>query len=114
MTNDEIIRSLVCLAVGFIGGYIVSVLINKFRWSVKPFAVVVGIALWILATVARIVNPDINLGVVFDITVGAVIGNAVGFNFGNLLGRKVVEEIVTTDTHTTTTKTNDTNNETKA
>lgn len=66
-------------------GYLLALALNKFKWQIRTFVIIVGTMLWGFIMIARVLNPSLNIGVIFDLIMGGIIGNAVGFNFGGLL-----------------------------
>lgn len=81
---------LLALAIGFLVGalvgYVLCLKINKLNWNIKPFIVIPTLFLWVIVMIARLINPEINIGITFDLIVGGVLGSSMNFNFGELIG----------------------------
>lgn len=84
MENEKLIWGLGGFVVGAVAGYLFAIAINKFRWEIRTFVILIGTLLWGFIMIARVLKPELNIGIVFDLIMGGMIGNAVGFNFGSI------------------------------
>lgn len=85
MENDKLIWGIGAFIVGVIAGYLLAIAINKFKWQIRTFVILLGVLIWGFVMIARVLKPELNIGIVFDLIMGGMIGNAVGFNFGGIL-----------------------------
>lgn len=85
MENDKLIWGIGGFVIGIVAGYLLAIAINKFKWEIRTFVILIGVLLWGFVMIARVIKPELNIGIVFDLIMGGMIGNAVGFNFGNIL-----------------------------
>jgi membrane protein DedA with SNARE-associated domain len=84
MENEKLIWGLGGFIVGIVMGYLFAIAINKFKWEIRTFVILIGTLLWGFIMIARVLKPELNIGIVFDLIMGGMIGNAVGFNFGSI------------------------------
>ena len=85
METDKLILGIGAFIVGVIAGYLLAIAINKFKWQIRTFVILLGVLIWGFVMIARVLKPELNIGIVFDLIMGGMIGNAVGFNFGGIL-----------------------------
>lgn len=85
MENEKLIWGLGGFIVGAIAGYMFAIAVNKFKWEIRTFVILIGTLLWGFIMIARVLKPELQIGIVFDLIMGGMIGNAVGFNFGSIL-----------------------------
>jgi membrane protein DedA with SNARE-associated domain len=85
MENEKLIWGIGGFVIGIVAGYLLAIAINKFKWEIRTFVILIGVLLWGFVMIARVIKPELNIGIVFDLIMGGMIGNAVGFNFGNIL-----------------------------
>lgn len=85
MENEKLIWGIGGFITGMVGGYLFAIAINKFKWQIRTFVILLGVLIWGFVMIARVLKPELNIGIVFDLIMGGMIGNAVGFNFGGIL-----------------------------
>jgi len=99
METDKLILGIGAFIVGVIAGYLLAIAINKFKWQIRTFVILLGVLIWGFVMIARVLKPELNIGIIFDLIMGGMIGNAVGFNFGGILKSNFIrnENIVEKD-----------------